>query len=62
MVGEDMDNRTMNGYAMALVGFAMLLYNAYGYLSGQHDGAPAFSIMGLVFVAVGMGIAKKAKG
>jgi len=56
-----MDRQAMGAYAMALIGFAMILYNAYGYLSGQYDGAPAFTVMGLVFVAIGMANARKAK-
>jgi len=56
-----MDRQAISSYAMAVIGFAMLVYNAYGYLSGQYDGAPAFTVMGLVFVSIGMAIAKKAK-
>jgi len=48
------------GLAMAVIGFAMIIYNAYGYLSGAYDPASAISIMGIVFVAIGMAIAKKA--
>lgn len=44
---------------MALAGFAMIFYNAYGYLSGQYDVSSAFGIMGLVFAAIGVKIAKK---
>ena len=56
-----MDKQEIGSYAMALIGFCMLLYNAYGYLSGQYDGAPAFTVLGLVFIAVGMANAKKAR-
>lgn len=54
-------DKMAQGYAMAAVGFLLLVYGAYGYLSGQYDVSPAITVFGLVAVSIGMATAKKAK-
>jgi hypothetical protein len=53
-----MENQKVSGYIMAGIGFVMLLVNASGYLFHLDVKSPALTVMGLVFVVVGM---KKAK-
>ncbi|NDL67806.1 hypothetical protein [Anaerotalea alkaliphila] len=47
-------DRKVQGYGMALIGFLFLLFNALGYLLGWESRNPAFTVMGLVFVVVGL--------
>lgn len=46
-------------YIMLIVGFIILLVNAVGYLFDLDIKHPALTIMGLVFVTVGMQVARK---
>lgn len=44
---------------MTTIGFAMIAVNAYGYL---FDGAmkhPAYTILGLIFITIGLKMARK---
>ena len=50
-----------SGLIMAIVGFIMILINAIGYLFDFDITSPAMGIMGLVFVAVGMGMVRRTK-
>lgn len=43
---------------MAVIGFALLLVNAASYVFGWNTKNPAFTVLGLVFVLIGL---KKAK-
>lgn len=39
---------------MAIVGFMALLFNALSYLLGWENENPVFTVLGLVFVLVGL--------
>lgn len=56
-----MKNKKISGYIMAIIGFIMLLINAIGYIFNLDIKHPALTVMGIVFVIVGMGIVKKSK-
>lgn len=47
------------GYFMAAVGFILLLYNALAYILGWGNRNAAFTVIGLVFVTVGLKQARK---
>lgn len=44
---------------MASIGFAMLLINAISYVFDLNFKIPAFTILGLVFVVIGLKIARQ---
>ena len=44
---------------MLLIGFVILLVNAIGYIFGSDIKHPALTVMGLVFVTIGMKTARK---
>lgn len=46
---------------MAVIGFIMILMNALDYVFGWDYFSSSIGAIGLVFVAVGMGLARKAK-
>ncbi|MFH0869884.1 MAG: hypothetical protein V1866_02405 [archaeon] len=54
-----MNKQNISGYITAGVGFAMLLANAFGYIFGWSIRSPAFTILGLVFVVIGLKTARK---
>lgn len=54
-----MKKQKIFGYIMAVTGFLMLLNNAIGYIFHLDSKAPALTIMGLVFVVIGMGYVRK---
>jgi len=54
-----MNNKKINGYVMFGVGGVILLINAISYIFGLDFKHPALTVMGLVFVVVGMKIARK---
>ena len=51
----------ISGYVMAIIGFLLILYNALNYIFGWNAGSTPLSVMGIVFVVVGMGIVKKSR-
>lgn len=51
--------KKIHGYIMAIVGFIMLLINAIGYIFHFDFKAPVITILGLIFVVVGMTITRK---
>ena len=51
----------ISGYFMAIVGFIMLLINAIGYIFNLDIKHPALTVMGIVFVVIGMGRVRKDK-
>jgi hypothetical protein len=53
------DGKRFSGHIMAGIGFLMLLANAFAYLFGWDMRHPAFTVLGLVFVVIGMGMVKK---
>jgi len=55
-----MKNQQLSGYSMAGIGFAMLLINAFSYIFNWDVKSPAFSILGLIFVGIGLNVARKA--
>jgi membrane protein implicated in regulation of membrane protease activity len=54
-----MDEREISGYIMAIVGFVMIMMNAFSYLLGWSWKSPAFTILGLVLIVIGAKTAKK---
>lgn len=44
---------------MAIIGFIMLLTNAMGYIFNLDIGHPALTVMGIVFVIIGMKSTRK---
>jgi hypothetical protein len=46
-------------YIMLVIGFAILFVNAIGYICGSDIKHPALTVMGLVFVTIGMKIVRK---
>jgi hypothetical protein len=55
-----MEKRQLPGYIMAGVGFAMLLINAFSYIFNWDLKSPVSSIIGIIFVGIGLNIARKA--
>lgn len=53
--------RQFNGRVMVSVGFVMLVLNAADYLFGWNQFGPWFVAVGLIFVAIGTGIARSAR-
>jgi hypothetical protein len=52
-----MDQKKTNkilGLTMALIGFAMIVFNALNYIFGWDFKNPAFTVLGLVFVLIGL--------
>lgn len=54
-----MGKQKFSGYLMAVIGLAMLLINALSYIFDGNIKSPAFTIMGLVFVVIGLKLANK---
>ncbi len=54
-----MNKNKTSGYVMAGVGFMMIVINALDYILGWETIHPAFGVVGLVFVAVGLKTARK---
>lgn len=52
-------NQRSSGQAMAMIGFAMILVNAYGYLFDGFMKHPAYTILGLIFMVIGLKMARK---
>ncbi len=48
-----MNNKKIQGYIMASIGFLLLLINALSYLLDGKIGKPALTIFGLIFVIIG---------
>lgn len=57
-MGEEKPNKLSNnqirGYAMAGIGFVMILGSAASYLFGWDFKSPAFSALGIIFVLIGL--------
>jgi len=47
-------NKKIQGYLMAAIGFMLLLFNALSYLLDWESKNTAFTIIGLIFVAIGL--------
>jgi hypothetical protein len=60
--GHDKNKKTMDkktsGLIMAIIGLIMLVANAIGYIFDVGVKNPALTVMGLVFVTIGSGLAK----
>ena len=54
-----MDKQKNSGYIMAGVGFIMLLANAFSYIFDWNIKSPAFTVLGLIFVLIGLKRARK---
>jgi hypothetical protein len=47
------------GYITAIIGFIMILYSALNYVLGWNIQANVFGAIGIICLAIGMGIVKK---
>jgi len=54
-----MEKQQIPGYVMAIIGFAMILVNAFSYILKWENTSPTIFIMGLVFVTIGMQTVRK---
>lgn len=54
-----MDRNQVSGYVMASLGFLLIFVNALSYLFGLDAGSPAMVVIGIVFLVLGMDLAKK---
>ncbi|MFH1237162.1 MAG: hypothetical protein V1648_02035 [Candidatus Aenigmatarchaeota archaeon] len=54
-----MDKQKISGYVMVIAGFAMLVLNAVSYIFGLDTKNPAFSVLGLIFVFMGLKTSRK---
>lgn len=56
-----MNKQKISGYIMAVIGLIILLVHAIGYIFHLGIKVSALTIMGLVFVVVGMNIVRKSE-
>lgn len=56
------NKRKIVGYIMALIGFVMILISALNYILGWNMQTSTYSIIGIVFVTIGIGTVKKSRG
>ncbi|MEQ8156061.1 MAG: hypothetical protein ABRQ25_14420 [Clostridiaceae bacterium] len=49
-----MNNKKIQGYIMVGIGFTVLIINALSYLFNWDIGEPAFTVLGLISVVVGV--------
>lgn len=49
------------GYITEIIGFIMILYSALNYILGWNIHTTVFSAIGIICVAIGMGIVKKSR-
>lgn len=54
-----MNNQKIMGYVLIAVGFAMIISNAIGYIFDYGIKSPAFTVLGLVFMLIGLKRVKK---
>jgi hypothetical protein len=47
---------------MAVLGFALLLFNALGYIFQWETRSPAASILGIVLLGAGLALARRPRG
>lgn len=52
-------NKKMQGHIMVIIGFLLLSFNALCYLFGWEWRSSAVTILGLVFVVIGLKQARK---
>lgn len=53
--------RKITGYIIAAIGSLMVLFSALNYIIGWNLKTTTYSAIGIVNIAVGMGIVKKSK-
>jgi hypothetical protein len=54
-----MERDKIAGYGIALFGFALLLFNALGYILDWETRSPAASIFGILFLGAGLALARR---
>jgi len=52
-------NKKVQGLIMAIVGFIMILINAVGYIFNLEVKSSALTILGIIFVVIGMKMQKE---
>lgn len=52
------NKKKMMGYIMAVIGFIIILYNAFNYIFGWKLDLPS-SAIGIIFLAIGTGYVRK---
>ncbi|MGY4884892.1 MAG: hypothetical protein ACP5NZ_04915 [Nanobdellota archaeon] len=53
-----MKKQKLSGLVMFIIGFIILLVNAAGYIFNLNIKSPSLTVIGLVFVVIGMRIVK----
>jgi hypothetical protein len=51
-------NRQLSGYPVAAAGLTLLLINALGYIFDWEIKSPALTVIGLIFVILGLRLAR----
>jgi hypothetical protein len=51
-------NRQLSGYPVAAAGFTLLIINALGYIFDWEIKSPALTVIGLIFVILGLRLAR----
>jgi len=54
-----MKKQKVSGYVMAVIGFLMILINAAGYIFNLDIKSPSLTVMGLVFLVIGLSHVRK---
>jgi hypothetical protein len=54
-------NKRFSGYFMTIIGFILILINAVNYIFGWEFKSTPLVILGLIFVVIGLKIAKENK-
>jgi hypothetical protein len=52
------DKRHLSGYPVAAAGFTLLIINALGYIFSWEIKSPALTVIGLIFVILGLRLAR----
>ncbi len=55
------EKRQLSGYPVAVAGFTLLVINALSYILDWEIKSPAVTVIGLVFVVLGMRLARSAQ-
>lgn len=54
-----MNKQQLSGYSMAGIGFLMVFVIVLSYVFNWDNISPAFAVMGIIFIATGLRIARR---